>query len=214
MIQHLQYTLSLFIFQIQGLNLNNVNWTFWIMFVTGAMIMFAGGVSLILLWPMLVAKYRVLVLVEHGEQTIKALWTWGRITKQDGVEKLYLPAFKKHIEPPTNDNTFYFGRNKDLYIAYRDRHGNFHPMIFKLDAKEENIIEMHPFPKNVQFWAMQELKRAWEIYQKPTWIERYAGYMVIALVSVVTMIIIIYTLNQLKVVASSISALASAVASL
>jgi len=129
------------------------------------------GVFAYIFWPLYSWPY-IIRYYGYRNGTLKFLGGGcGRIEKVMGFDRLRLwklLQFKKeYIEPVPNEYKIVHSKKKDLILLFEDNGGNKRPMQIAIDPNDPKDRHIFlPNDKDVDFWAAQELDRAYQAYQK------------------------------------------------
>lgn len=170
----------------------------------GALFGIVAGVAYViwpaLKWPYMIPKYGF----RNGVQKYLGM-DYGKIVYDGNVQKLLIWKSKRKVEPPPNEYKIAFTGKRDVVPYFVDNAGNMSPL--KLEPGGHSL---RPNDKDIDFWAIQELKEAQKDYNKKSLLLEYLPIIATATFLIFVFIFMLILTKQLGDLVQALGQLTSA----
>lgn len=150
-------------------------------------------------------RYKVLVFERRGEGNYRIRRDKAKKIMDKGVVKFKLFRLRS-IFPPPGDNQTYVDGKSDFFMLFKNENNFVYPIKFANPSGTFKVMD-----NDVIDFMINEFKKSSELYDKPSFFEKY-GHIVIQIVFVgVMFVIFLILLNKMDAVAQALNHLPSSI---
>jgi len=143
------------------------------------------------------AKYNIRVIIfSKRKGRDKVLDDIGGYFKTKGINSFKLKKMKIAIQPPKFDYLFPTSKGNVLFLRQQGQ-DEFYPLMPSISIKQG--LDLQVISGDTKLWGVTMMQRIREMYQKPSFFEKYGSYIIFGVTAMMVLVLIYVVLQKFDI---------------